>query len=402
VQPGTALSVSGVSKTYRVANRADKPTTAAEALLGRLRNPRGRLEFQEFRALEDVSFEVPWGEALAIVGRNGAGKSTLLKILTRVTAPTTGRLVLRGRIGSLLEVGVGFHPELTGRENVFLNGSLLGMRRREIQRRFDEIVEFAGVEQFLETQVKRFSTGMYIRLAFAVAAHLESEIIAVDEVLAVGDANFQDKCLQKMREVTKSGRTVLFVSHQVHTVRALCTSAIFLDHGRLMFAGQVEPALDLYLDSYRQQSFESVDPSLRAGSGELRFNEVRLQKEVYLPDDQKTVEFSVSGNADFVGNYFVSCHINDQDGVVVAQCDSRLLGFWLDGRQPQQAALTIRGPWLKPGRYTVDMFLCKTGALDVWVGAAMFTVLPVLPYPEAGADQTIRRGVVLSDFDYSR
>jgi lipopolysaccharide transport system ATP-binding protein len=402
VEPGPAISVSGLSKTYRVASSGETATTAAEALLRRLRNPSGRLQFQEFRALEDVSFQVPWGEAVGIVGRNGVGKSTLLKILTRVTAPTKGRIVLGGRIGSLLEVGVGFHPELTGRENVFLNGSLLGMRQKEIQRRFDEIVEFAGIERFLETQVKRYSTGMYIRLAFSVAAHLEAEIMAIDEVLAVGDADFQRKCLQKMREAAQAGRTVLFVSHQMQTVKALCTSAIYLERGRLMLHGQVEQVLDMYLQSYRQQSIESSDASRRPGTGELRFGEARLQKEMYLPDEEKTIEFSVSGSPDFAGSYFVSCHLNDQDGVVIAQCDSRVVGFWLDGQQPQQAALTICGPWLKPGRYTVDLFLCKSGVLDAWAGAAMFTVLPVLPYPEVTGDDSIGRGVVLGDFDYSR
>jgi lipopolysaccharide transport system ATP-binding protein len=395
--------VSGLSKTYRVANKADKPTTAAEALVGRLRNPRGRLEFREFRALEDVSFQVPWGEALAIIGRNGAGKSTLLKILTRVTAPTTGRLVLGGRVGSLLEVGVGFHPELTGRENVFLNGSLLGMRRKEIHRRFDEIVEFSGVERFLETQVKRYSTGMYIRLAFAVAAHLEAPIMAIDEVLAVGDVDFQEKCLKKLREVAQTGRTVLFVSHQLQTVRALCTSAIYLDSGRLRLHGEVDRVLEEYLESYRQQSTDAVQASQRPGSGELRFDEMRLLKDVYLPHDEKTIEFSVSASPDFVGRCWVSCHVSDDNGVVVAQCDSRLVGFWLDGRQLRQAALSIRGPWLKPGRYTVDLFLRKKGVLvDAWAGAAMFTVLPVLPYPKVAGNDAVRKGVVLGDFDYSR
>lgn len=400
--PEPAISVSGLSKTYRVASRVDRATTAAEALLQRLRNPGRRLTFREFRALEDVSFQVPWGEALAIVGRNGAGKSTLLKILTRITAPTTGRIVLGGRVGSLLEVGVGFHQELTGRENVFLNGSLLGMRRKEIQRRFDEIVDFAGVERFLDTQVKRYSTGMYVRLAFSVAAHLEAEIMAIDEVLAVGDVDFQNKCLQKMRDVAQSGRTVLFVSHQVPTVKALCTSAMFLERGRLMFHGRVDEALELYLQSYRQQSVHSVEASRRPGTGELRFREVRIEKEACLPDDKKTIEFAVTGRADFVGSYWVSCHVSNEDGVVVTQCDSRLVGFWLDGRHPQRAALTIRGPWLRPGRYTVDLFLFRqSGMLDGWAGAAMFTVLPVLPYPEAARDDAFRRGLVLGDFDYS-
>lgn len=404
--------MSGLSKTYRVASRVDRRTTAAEALVHRLRNPTGRLEFQEFRALEDVSLRVPWGEALGIVGRNGAGKSTLLKVLTRVTAPSSGRIVLGGRVGSLLEVGVGFHPELTGRENIFLNGSLLGMRRREIRRRFDEIVEFAGVERFLDTQVKRFSTGMYVRLGFSVAAHLEAEIMAIDEVLAVGDMEFQNKCLQKMREVAESGRTVLLVSHQVPTVKALCTSAIYLEKGRVMFHGEVDQALEMYLQSYRQQSFESVEASRRPGTGEMRFGEVRLEKEMYLPDDKKTIEFSVSGSHDFVGQCWISCHISNEDGVVVTQCDSRLVGFWIDAHQLGETTLTIRGPWLKPGRYTVDLFLsrmrvgpagrARTVAIDTWAGAAMFTVLPALPYPGVAADEAIQRGLVLGDFDYSR
>lgn len=404
MQSEPAISVSGLSKTYRVASKHDKVTTAGEALVRRLRNPTGRLQFQEFLALDDVSFQVPWGEAVAIVGRNGAGKSTLLKTLTRVTAPSSGRIVLGGRVGSLLEVGVGFHPELTGRENVFLNGALLGMRRKEIRRRFDEIVEFAGVEQFLDTQVKRFSTGMYVRLAFSVAAHLESEIMAIDEVLAVGDADFQNKCVQKMQEVAQSGRTVLFVSHQMPTVRALCTSAIYLEHGRLMFHGQVDEALEIYLQSYRQQSTQSAVPSRRRpGTGELRVDEVRLEKEAYLPDDKKTIEFSVSANPEFAGYYSVDCLIRDQDGVAIAQYDSRLVGFLLSGQQQQQAALTMRGPWLKPGRYTVDLSLWRWGLLlDRWAGVAMFTVLPVLPYPGAVGDDAIRKGVVLGDFDYSR
>ena len=187
-----------------------------------------------------MTFDVSWGEVVGIIGRNGAGKSTLLKIINRITAPTAGRIELGGRVGSLLEVGTGFHPELTGRENVYLNGTLLGMRRKEIKERFDAIVDFAGTEKFLDTQVKRYSTGMYIRLAFAVAAHLDSEILVVDEVLAVGDSDFQAKCLRKMREVARDGRTVLLVSHQLQTVSDLCSSALYFESGRLVLHGTVE------------------------------------------------------------------------------------------------------------------------------------------------------------------
>ena len=216
-----------------------------QAPLRRLRRSAPRRS--DFWALKDVSFEVPPGEVLGVVGRNGAGKSTLLKVLSRITEPTTGRVELRGRVGSLLEVGTGFHPELTGRENIYLNGAILGMKRREIARKFDEIVAFAEVEQFLDTPVKRYSSGMYMRLAFAVAAHLEPEILLVDEVLAVGDAEFQKKCLGKMGDVAGEGRTVLFVSHNMGAVQTVCRRALLLDHGRVKMIGPAEEVVAEYL-----------------------------------------------------------------------------------------------------------------------------------------------------------
>ena len=202
---------------------------------------------EEFWALRDVSFEVAQGDVIGIVGRNGAGKSTLLKILSRITEPTSGRAVIRGRVASLLEVGTGFHPELSGRENIFLNGAILGMSRAEIARKFDEIVAFAEVERFLDTQVKHYSSGMYVRLAFAVAAHLEPEILIVDEVLAVGDAQFQKKCLGKMGEVARdSGRTILFVSHNLEALRAICKTGVFLQNGRVQAIGPINEVATLY------------------------------------------------------------------------------------------------------------------------------------------------------------
>jgi lipopolysaccharide transport system ATP-binding protein len=201
---------------------------------------------ETFSALDGVSFDVRPGDVVGVIGRNGAGKSTLLKILSRITEPTRGSVVLRGRIASLLEVGTGFHPELTGRENVYMNGSILGMSRREITRRFEEIVDFAGVERFLDTPVKRYSSGMYVRLAFAVAAHLNPEILVIDEVLAVGDAEFQRKCLGKMQDVARAGRTILFVSHNMAAVRKLCTRGVVLQAGRAVFIGDVEGAVGFY------------------------------------------------------------------------------------------------------------------------------------------------------------
>lgn len=207
-------------------------------------------------SLKDLNFEVAQGDAVGIIGRNGAGKSTLLKILSRVTSPTSGSVKVKGRIASLLEVGTGFHPELSGRENIFLNGAILGMRKAEIKRKFDEILDFAGVERYIDTPVKRYSSGMYVRLAFAVAAHLESEILIVDEVLAVGDAEFQKKCLGKMGEISKGeGRTVLFVSHQMESIRALCTKGLLLHHGKLAFSGNVSDTIAKYSSENSQKVY---------------------------------------------------------------------------------------------------------------------------------------------------
>src|SRR5437762_6507346 len=265
--PRAAISVQNLSKRYLVGHR-HKPVEQhsvrdlRELLARGLRNAarkaadlaRGRQVVQgdhieEFWALKDVGFEVQEGEVLGIIGRNGAGKSTLLKILSRITEPTTGRVTLRGRVASLLEVGTGFHPELSGRENIFLNGAILGMTRGEIRKKFDEIVAFAEVEKFLDTPVKRYSSGMYVRLAFAVAAHLEPEILIIDEVLAVGDAEFQKKCLGKMSEVANGGRTVLFVSHNLAAVNALCDRAIVLKAGRNILDDTASTATEYYLGS---------------------------------------------------------------------------------------------------------------------------------------------------------
>ena len=244
-----AIKVEGVSKRYQIGQRVSYrrlTETLTCAFTAPFRKRAAQRGDGYFWALKDVSFEVKPGEVLGIIGRNGAGKSTLLKILSRVTEMTEGTVDLYGRIGSLLEVGTGFHPELTGRENIYLNGAILGMKRPEIRRKFDEIVEFAEVTQFLDTPVKHFSSGMYMRLAFAVAAHLEPEILVVDEVLAVGDAAFQKKCLGKMGEVAKGGRTVLFVSHNLGALRQLCTSAILLDAGRIALTGTANEIVDEY------------------------------------------------------------------------------------------------------------------------------------------------------------
>lgn len=289
----SALSVRGVGKRYRIgeaaASRDSLVSTLQEWLTSPARNLRRLRQLRRFKdeehetilwALRDVSFDVQPGEVVGVIGRNGAGKSTLLKVLSRITAPTVGDITIRGRVGSLLEVGTGFHPELTGRENVFLNGTILGMRKAEVGRRFDEIVEFSGVSKFLDTPVKRYSSGMRVRLAFAVAAHLDPEILIIDEVLAVGDMAFRKKCLEKMEQVSSEGRTVLFVSHSMESVSQLCGRTILLENGRVVIDGKTPEVIPRYYaaiaDTRIDVSSSLHDTRVRRGSGAMRFNNVEI------------------------------------------------------------------------------------------------------------------------------
>jgi lipopolysaccharide transport system ATP-binding protein len=276
-----AITVEGISKVYRIGELQSAYGTLRDSLSAAVRRRvRGEHSSHErdIWALRDVSFEVEEGEVLGVIGRNGAGKSTLLKVLTRITNPTSGRAEIRGRVGSLLEVGTGFHPELTGRENVFLNGSVLGMKRREIARKFPEIVQFAGVEQFIDTPVKRYSSGMYVRLAFSVAAHLEPEILLVDEVLAVGDAEFQRRCLGRMEELSNTGRTVLFVSHNMQAMSQLCNRAILLGRGALIREGPSSEVVAHYLQSVAGTGSTRAWPDVAEAPGDefARLRSVRV------------------------------------------------------------------------------------------------------------------------------
>jgi lipopolysaccharide transport system ATP-binding protein len=274
-----AIKVKGLGKRYRIGTGPAEPYgNLRESLMRALASPLRRLRgmgrdesaASEFWALKDISFEVKHGEAVGIIGRNGAGKSTMLKVLSRITEPTTGHALVHGRVGSLLEVGTGFHPELTGRENIYLNGAVMGMSRADVKRRFDEIVDFSGVEKLLDTPVKRYSSGMYMRLAFAVAAHLEPEVLVVDEVLAVGDAEFQNKCLGKMNEVTKQGRTVLFVSHSMGAIQNFCDRCILLDRGTLVTFDATNDVVELYS---QLRSKVSIRQHLRRGNGKIMFDD---------------------------------------------------------------------------------------------------------------------------------
>jgi lipopolysaccharide transport system ATP-binding protein len=261
----SVIRVENLSKKYMINHqKQERYTTLRDVLANGVKRKMGKLlqpgakqddpEHEEFWALKEVSFDIQQGDRVGIIGRNGAGKSTLLKILSRITEPTSGRVSIKGRVASLLEVGTGFHPELTGRENIFLNGAILGMSKVEIERKFDEIVAFAEVEKFLDTPVKRYSSGMYVRLAFAVAAHLEPEILIVDEVLAVGDAQFQKKCLGKMEEVGKEGRTVLFVSHNMAMISNLCKKGIYLESGKIALQGEISQAIGKYYQSANENN----------------------------------------------------------------------------------------------------------------------------------------------------
>ncbi|MFC4243693.1 polysaccharide ABC transporter ATP-binding protein [Gryllotalpicola reticulitermitis] len=398
-----AVRVQGIGKTYRLGTTQTRASTLAETMLSRLRSSTRQRDYSTFDALDDISFEIPRGSALGIVGRNGAGKSTLLKILTRVTAPTRGRIDFRGRMGSLLEVGTGFHPELTGRENIFLNGALLGMNRAEILRQFDAIVDFSGMERFLETPVKRYSSGMYVRLAFSVAAHLETEILAIDEVLAVGDAEFQRKSLEKMREAANQGRTVLYVSHMLQTVKTLCDSAILLERGHLVHSGTVDSTLTAYSESFDRYAADQLDPSRRQGSGGIRFDRVWMDTDHFASGDAFDVSFQLPAAAEPlpVQDYWVSGHIVDDGGTVIAQCDSRLNDVTFDSADPHRGRLTIKNLWLKPGKYSVDMFACqRSDILDSWDAAIRFEVIPEWRYRANATVEAASFGVVLADFEY--
>jgi len=396
-----AIAARGVSKSYTIAHNAEEHTTASEALVARLKNPRRRVTRETFWALSDLSFEIKRGDVVGVVGRNGAGKSTLLKVLSEITEPTRGEIDLYGRVGSLLEVGTGFHHELTGRENIYLNGSILGMSRREIAKQFDAIVEFSGVDQFLDTPVKRYSSGMYVRLAFAVAAHLSSDILIVDEVLAVGDAEFQRKCLGKMQDVAESGRTVLFVSHHMQSVAALCSSAMYLTRGRMTYYGGVQEAIRHYLDSFNQQdALAGGDASRRPGSGELRIASATPSKAFYEAAEAKRVRFRIDQHKPSRGKYFISCHLFDESGVGLVTCDSRLLGHWLEPAPSYEGEFVLRTPWLKPGRYRLEMFLCGANIIDRWEEACFFDVIPILPYPDPSHPHAITDGLMFADFDW--
>jgi lipopolysaccharide transport system ATP-binding protein len=399
------IRAENIGKRYRLGRQQARGSyvtlreVVSERFKGLFRKPGGvSAQQNDFWAIKNVSFEIKQGEVVGIIGRNGAGKSTLLKILSRITAPSTGRVRLRGRVASLLEVGTGFHPELSGRENIFLNGSILGMTRAEIRRKFDEIVAFSEIAKFLDTPVKRYSSGMYVRLAFAVAAHLEPEILVVDEVLAVGDAEFQKKCLGKMQDVATAGRTVLFVSHNLQAVSLLCKRALLLHSGSLAYSGGVPEAIEEYVSGFSNGSGSSETPAQRPGSGEYRYTRSGPTRSQFGSAEDKTIDFEIERYGNPVGKMWLSAFVVDPSGAIVLQCDSRLVDSLYGDFERLAGQLRLRSPWLKPGSYRVDLFICATGIVDVWEGACWLNISPILPYKASISEDGIKAGIVFADF----
>lgn len=401
------ITVDGVSKRYTIGKKESYGSLRDE-VMDALSSPFRRL-FGGFEsapdpsvwALKDVSFEVFEGEVLGIIGRNGAGKSTLLKILSRITEPTEGRIDMRGRIASLLEVGTGFHPELTGRENIFMNGALLGMSSREIKAKFEEIVAFSEIEKFLDTPVKRYSSGMYVRLAFAVAAHLEPEILVIDEVLAVGDSLFQKKCVDKMLEVSKKGRTVLFVSHNFSAVKALCSKAILLEAGRKTFAGSVDETIDFYtgqaVESGKEVDLSTFDRKEHAG--ELVFDRLTFIDYPVLFGKPIKFKFRLRSrkNKPF-GALDLGVAINDRNNQRLIHCSNRFIGRDIaHGVDTDEYEVEIDNI-LKPDIYSITLFLRCNEVIQDWIGiAARFEVQDGNPYNFTDTKQI--QGVILPEFN---
>jgi lipopolysaccharide transport system ATP-binding protein len=365
-----AVVVEGLGKRYRIGHQRDPYPRLSEALSGLLRAPLDRIRGGRkdttdwFWALRDVSFELRHGDIVGVIGRNGAGKSTLLKILSRITAPTTGRAQLYGRVGSLLEVGTGFHPELTGRENIQMSAAVLGMRRREIDRKFDEIVDFAGIGPFLDTPVKRYSSGMQVRLGFAVAAHLEHEILFVDEVLAVGDAEFQKKCLGKISEIGQAGRTIVFVSHSMPAMLRLCDRAMLLDQGKVAAHGATQLVVQTYLESDLGRTWERRwgDDARAPGDDVARLRSIRVvpgsggrSDEVDLAEPVEVeVEYLSTAPGDLRPS--VNLHFFNDEGVCLFVTNDWNDRAWWERKRPSgtvRSVCRIPGNFLAEGRVTI-------------------------------------------------
>lgn len=408
-----AIRIDNLSKRYRLGTTQRGGVNLTEQLLGGVRwawrtvsGKRNSDDGSAFWALRNVAFEVAPGEAVGIIGRNGAGKSTLLKIISRIVDPTTGRVEIRGRVGSLLEVGTGFHPELTGRENVYLNGSLLGMSRHEIARKFDVIVGFSEVEQFLDTPVKRYSSGMYVRLAFAVAAHLDPEVLIVDEVLAVGDATFQRRCMDRMTELVRSGRTILFVSHNMQMIPQLCRRAVLLDRGQVARVGNAADVTRSYLEGMLAESRTGdLRDKFRVGDGRARF----VRAELVDGNGQPIMQFECGDDlivrAEIestvaVPNIVFAVVISTTHGARVITSLTREVGFHANLRPGTQVyECRFRNVMLRPGHTVLaHLWMSDSQVLDFVENALVVDVATSGRYAHLSPD--IHQGIVVCDYDW--
>lgn len=408
------IEVNGISKQYVLSHQLPYQTFR-DALTELVSKPsqflkRKAKQHEDFWALRDINFTVQRGEAIGLIGANGSGKSTLLKILSQITSPTAGEIKLRGRVASLLEVGTGFHPELTGRENIFLNGAILGMTQKEINSKFDEIVAFSGVEKFLDTPVKRYSSGMHVRLAFSVAAHLEPEILLVDEVLAVGDAEFQKKCLGKMDEVTKgTGRTIIFVSHNMEAIKKLCTRSILLKNGQIVANGNTNDVIEQYLARGQTASAIPVaERKDRDGQGDVKFTNIALSnnqgRETIKSGDGLRIDLSYTSKYDQpIKNVRVVATVSNDDLRPVLRLDSDVTAQSFDGGlQPNGSIRCETGPlYLGEGRYFVEIdFLINGKSSDHVLMADEFTIEPNLSLVNyrIPPDRTITNTLIAFEF----
>ncbi|MFT7381838.1 MAG: lipopolysaccharide transport system ATP-binding protein [Roseivirga sp.] len=361
------VEVKGLWKEYRRGAQKEKYLSLRDNVFSTFKPSKKK---ESFWALEDINFEVFPGDSLAIIGKNGAGKSTLLKILSKITPPTKGEITLRGRLASLLEVGTGFHPELTGRENIYLNGSILGLGRSEINRQFDAIVEFSGVEAFLDTPLKHYSSGMQLRLAFAVAAHLEPEILVIDEVLAVGDSAFQQKCIDKMTEVSQSGRTILFVSHNMQAINNLCKKGVLLQEGKLMLKGSIEEIISGYTSggtSYGR-TIDLTQITDRRGAQVLRFRELELNKESYRSGESAEIRLNlISTGADKFLDLDFGLAVQDSLNTTIFHLSNRFLSFKVDRHEKNATYLFRFAQSLKPGSYNLVLFIRANDTVEDWL-----------------------------------
>lgn len=410
------IEIKDLAKVYNIGHEqkaAAGTVTIRDTIVGLVKKPielftGHQMKKEKFWALRDISFNIEQGDVVGLIGKNGSGKSTMLKVLSRIVEPTQGEIIMRGKSASLLEVGTGFHPELTGRENIFFNGSILGMKKKEIEAKFDEIVEFSGVDKFLDTPVKFYSSGMYVRLAFAVAAHLEPDILIVDEVLAVGDAEFQRKSLGKMRDVTKNkNRTVIFVSHNMESIQSICNKCVWLKEGKVMAIGETDKVINKYLSSAQSiAKVPLVKRTDRTGSGKARFIDFELTNTIVKDREAKCMITIKNTSKQVFKDFKLSVDILDESSKPISNITNFLNGTKLTLKPGKNSfLLTVKHINLVPGRYSINLFMAtdqyNSEILD-WVENVAILTIGDYDYYNTGAPPTLKGKDVFLDFAYEQ